>query len=171
MILEVDLQVKGVEAMTRREVNAILKEAYYLTGKRWRQLYLPLHFGPRAYRRYNYSPRAGQRIGGDHKPGSYAARKKRFVGHSRPLEFSGEGKRMALTQEKISATSKKVVVRLPRKFNLRAKGSKVRMADEIREVRRDEIASLTQFMVDYIRKTLRQSGATGATVRGRVRSL
>lgn len=171
MILEVDIQVKGVEALSKSEVNGIFKEAYHLTGQRWRRIYLPLHFGRSASRRYGYTPRSGRQNSGLPKRGSYTARKLAFVGHTRPLEYTGEGKRQALSQENISATSKKVVVRLPRKFNWRPAKGQVRMADEIRATRPEEIASLTAFMVDHLRKTFRQSGASGATVIGRTRTL
>lgn len=168
MILEIDLKVKGWTALSRREMNSIVKEAYFLTGRRWRHRFLPLHFGDQASRRYGYHRRAGQKFAGKPRPGSYSARKQQFLGHQRPLEFSGDGKRRAMREEKIAATSKRVTVRLPRKFNFRASGSRVRMADEIREVRRDEAGHLTKFLADYIRNTLRQSGASGATVSSRI---
>lgn len=162
--LQVDVVLKGVEALSKSEVNGILKEAWYLTGKRWRQIYLPQHFGPRAGRRYRYARRSGERFNSKPRPGSYAARKKRFLKHQNPLEFTGDGKREALSRENITATRDKVVVRLPRKFNLRHPKSKVMMADEIRAVRPEEARELTRFLTGHIRKTLRESGARRATV-------
>ncbi|MEM8866449.1 MAG: hypothetical protein AAGF31_12965 [Planctomycetota bacterium] len=158
MIYGFEFRLSGVEALSRSEVNAILKEAWYLTGRRWRQQFLPLKWARGAKQRYNYTPRAGERRGGYPAPKSYTGRKLAFLGHTRALEFSGETRREALTRENISATRDKVVVRLPRKFNLRRPGSPVRMNEEIRRVRPEELASLRFFLTNHIRNRLRLSG-------------
>lgn len=170
-IFSMDLEIGGVLGLSRKEVNDIVKEGFFLVGKRWRHLYLPLHFGQRATQRYGYKQRKGARYAradkkrGRHS-GSYSARKYRAVGHTRPLEYSGEGKRQALRQENIAATRKKVVVRLPRKFNFRNPKSQINMADEIRAVRPEEMRDLARFLASHVRETLRQSGAKRATVKG-----
>lgn len=163
--LAVNLKLGGVAGLSKSDVNAVLKASWYQTGRAWRERYLPLHFGANAGRRYGYGRRSGERFNSTPRPGSYAARKLQFVKHQRPLEFSGEGKREALSRENISATRDKVVVRLPRKFNLRPKSSNIRMADEIRAVRPDEARSLTFYLADRVRRGLREAGAKKATVR------
>ena len=164
--VQVTVWLRGVSALKKKEVNDILKEGFYLMGRRWRQLYLPLHFGDRATQRYRYTLRSGARFA--HNPKryhrTYSGRKVKFLGHNRPLEFSGEGKRQAMTQEKITATRRSVKIKLPPKFNWRHPKSEVRMADEIRRVRPDEAAALRKFLAAHIRETLRKSGAKKSTV-------
>lgn len=172
-IFTMELEIGGVLGLSRKEVNDITKDSFYLVTKRWRQRYLPLHFGTRATQRYGYARRKGaQRARADAKRnrhgGSYSARKYRAVGHTRPLEYSGEGKRQALSQENIYATRTKGVARLPRKFNWRNPKSQINMADEIRAVRPEELRDLSRFQADYIRKQLRESGAKRATVKARL---
>lgn len=148
----VDVRLSGVEMLTKSEVNAAFKAAYLAVGKRWRRRYLPLHFGSRATQRYRYTLRNFQ----------YNRNKRRFLGHQRPLEFSGEGKREAIYRENMLVTRHKCVVRLPRKFNLRPRKGTIRMADEIRRILPAEIHDLTQLFIDVLEHELRRRGAAGA---------
>lgn len=158
MIYTVQVQIGGVLALSKSEVNAVMIEAFYNVGQTWREKYLPLHFGTNAARRYGYEQRAGERFGGTPKKGGYAARKLGFLKHNRPLEFSGDSKRRALAEEKISATRDSVVVRLPTAFNRRNPKSKVRMNDEIRTVRADERSALNKVLVREVRFGLKAAG-------------
>lgn len=164
MNIGLTIRLRGVEALRKKEVNDILKESFHLMGLRWWKLYLPQHFGDQAQRRYGYARRSGQQFNARPRKGSYQAKKLRAFGHQRPLEFTGEAKRQALASPRITSTRDKVTIRLPRKFNWRATGSQVRMADEIRAVRPDELRDLKLFLAKQIRESLRLSGAKQATV-------
>lgn len=162
MPMFVDVTLVGVEALTKKQVNDALKASMYALGLRWRRRYLPLHFGNGASTRYGYTPRAGERGSGKKFSRSYTARKLRFLKHTRPLEFTGEGKRQALNGTRLVYASRdKVRIPLPRKFNFRNKKSKVRMADEIRAVTAAESKELTEFLVQNIDRNLSNAGLKG----------
>jgi hypothetical protein len=162
-MIDIAVRFSGVEGMSKRQSNNAVKEAMRDLGRHWREKYLPLHFGPNAGRRYNYTPRQGQFLprGSRQFRRSYVGRKIRLLKHNNPLEFTGEGKRLALTEEKITATVNKVVIRLPRKFNFRPKNGKVRMADEIRTVRNDELRVLERVLADRVEWRLAEQVAGG----------
>lgn len=172
-IFEVEVKLTGVEGLKQKQINDAIKQAMHDVGLRWRRRYLPLHFGGRAATRYGYTPRAGER--GDRRKfqGSYTARKLRFLKHTRPLEYTGEGKRLALNgPQLVRATRDRVVVPLPRKFNWRHPKSKVNMADEIRAVREDERAELNEFLVAQIERHLnaaKHRGSAGSAAAGGTR--
>lgn len=65
----------------------------------------------------------------------YTARKQKKFGHTRPLEFTGETRRLVRTAN-ISATSKGSKVKYPgaRKLNFRPKGGFIRMNQEFRKL-------------------------------------
>lgn len=158
-MLAIDVKLTGVESLTKKQVNDAMKRAMYALGLRWRRRYLPLHFGNAASTRYGYTPRAGERGSGRGFSKSYTARKLRFLGHTRPLEFTGEGKRQALNGERlVYATRDKVRMPLPRKFNFRNRKSKVRMADEIRAVTAGEVKELEAFLVAQIEREFKGTG-------------
>ena len=152
----IEVKLKGVEALSKSQVNRALKEANIRTGKFFRREYLPARFTQQGGRRLNYTPRRGeQRIG---RPSSnkssrrlYAVRKQKKLGHSDPLVFSGDAKRQALQNpNNVRATRDKFVIPLPRKLNLSNPKSKIRMSDEVRRVTNREISALTKFMVAQI---------------------
>lgn len=152
-MLSVEVKLNGIEGLRKKQVNDAMKRAMEALGKRWRRRYLPLHFGNQASARYGYTPRKGERGSGRRFKRSYTGRKLAFLGHTRPLEFTGEGKRLALNgPQTVSATRDKVRIPLPRKFNLRNPKSQVRMADEIRAVTPGEIAEMEVFLVDQIER-------------------
>lgn len=163
-MLAVDVKLSGIEGLRKKQVNDAMKRAMFALGLRWRRRYLPLHFGNAAASRYGYTPRGGERGSGKRFRGSYTRRKLVFLGHTRPLEFTGEGKRLALNgPQKVIATRDKVRIPLPRKFNFRNPKSKVRMADEIRAVRPDEVAELETFLVAQIEREFDKE-TSGVTV-------
>lgn len=167
MPVHVEVKLTGVESLKKKQVNDVLKAAMYALGLRWRRRYLPLHFGEKAARRYNYTPRAGERgrDGSKDFDRSYTGRKLRFLKHKRPLEFTGEGKRQALNgQRLVYATRDKVRMPLPSKFNWRHPKSRVRMADEIRAVTVTESKELTKFLIETIDRLLSRTAAAGARV-------
>lgn len=162
-----EIKIGGVAALRKSEVNAASKDAFAFIGRMWRAKYLPLHFGDRATQRYGYTKREGADIArsrGKFATRTYSFKKYRLVGHTRPLEFTGESKQRALSEEKIYATKDRVIVRLPQAFNRRARDSQVRMADEIRAVRPEEVAHLRRLFANRLRDTLKAMGAKRATV-------
>lgn len=164
-MLAVDVELTGIEGLTKKQVNDACKDALYALGLRWRRRYLPLHFGNAASTRYGYTPRAGERGSGKKFDKSYTARKLRFLRHTRPLEFTGEGKRQALNGlSLVYATRDKVRIPLPRKFNFRNKSSKVRMADEIRAVTPGEMRELEIFLTEELVRQFKRLGRNGRTV-------
>lgn len=160
-MLAIDVKLNGIEALTKKQVNDAMKRAMGALGLHWRRKFLPLHFGNAASTRYGYTPRSGERGSGRRFYRSYTARKLRFLGHTRPLEFTGDGKRQALNGLRtVYPTRDKVRIPLPRKFNFRNKKSKVRMADEIRAVTDGEVKELETFLVAQIEREFRGTGAT-----------
>lgn len=146
--------VTGIEALRKSDVNAALKAAWLAVGKRWRRRYLPLHFTNRAERRYYYTPRSWD----------YERKKLKFLGHTRPLEFTGEGRREATYRENLSVTRWGVIIRLPRKFNLRGRNTPIKMADEIRRVLPEELEELAEFFIEQLERELRRRGADAAWI-------
>jgi hypothetical protein len=144
----------GIEKLSKSAVTAAVKAAWLAVGKRWRRQFLPIHFSYIGFRKYKYTERSWQ----------YDQQKLRFLHHRRPLEFSGEGKKLALYQENIHVTRYGVIVRLPRKFNWRHKKSPVRMADEIRATLPAELEDLAKHFIKVLEHEFRRRGAEGAWI-------
>lgn len=155
MKLGITVSVRGVAAMSRREMNDVLKEAWHLLALRWLNYFLPLHFGDRATQRYGYEKRSWR----------YNYRKKRIVGHTRPMEFTGQTKRQALRQHNVIASSKQATARINAPgLNRRPKTGRIRMRDEVTAIRDDELAALRKFMGDHLRRTFHAIGQRAARV-------
>ena len=75
------------------------------------------------------------------------------LGHNRPLEFTGEGRMLAMGPAKIRGTNKARVVLPSLKFNFRHPKSRISMRDEITRVLPDEARTL----VDHGRGRLANS--------------
>ena len=162
MAIQIKYTPTGVEGLSRRELATVFRQSIEQVGKHWHKKYLPQHFGNAASRRYGYTLRQGEKGSGKSFRNSYTARKLYKYGHTRPLEFSGQGKSQALRRPNLkpTATSKKMAVdiHLPQKFNLRHPNSNVRMADEIRKVLPAEIKSIEQFLVRVVDVNLTLAG-------------
>jgi len=174
MTLVVEVKLNNVEKLSKSQLNGIHKRANFAVGVHFRRHFLAARFTEKGGRRLGYTPRSGEhRIGmpslsrkDRHK---YAPRKEAKVGHSRPLELSGEGRRQALSQpRKVRSTRDKIIIPLPRKYNFRPKGGRISMSDEIRKVTNREAAKLSKRLVD---DTERENGRiAGPSRRRRVRS-
>lgn len=169
MAVKVEMSVSGVEALTTRQINGVVRDAMEDVGKRWRSRYLPEHFKNSATSKYGYAKRKGESGSTRRFRGSYTQRKLKKYGHTRPLEFSGKGKREALQNENIQAfatsRSARVEIRLPQKFNFRHPLSQVRMADEIRATTASELRDLEAFLTKKIDK---RSTIAGQRVRKKI---
>lgn len=164
MPLAIEVQLDGIEGLPKRRVNNVLKRANISTGKHFRRNFLKHRFTQQGGRRLNFTPRSGElRVGlpKAKSPNSYAGRKLRKLGHSDPLVFSGEGKRIALNGPQIvHATKDTIRIPLPRKYNFRNPNSRVNMSDEIRRVSNREAVALSKFLAAQIdREFARELGS------------
>jgi hypothetical protein len=169
MVIEVEL--RGVEKLSKGQINRAMKAANKAAGVHFRRNFLPARFTQQGGRRLKYTPRSGEsRVGlvnSSAPKQTYAARKQRHLGHSDPLVFSGEGKRLALaTPTKVTSTKSKITIPLPRKYNFRNPKSRVRMADEIRSVTPREAKKLSAFLAQQIDRELNK--LAGVSRRSRV---
>ena len=152
MVLQVEVELTGIEGLKKSQVNNAMKRAMFAMGLRWRRKYLPFHFEEFGERKYKFARRSRR----------YERLKKKIHGHTHDLVASGEGKRLALSgRRKVFATRDKVRIPLPRKYNLRPTKSKVRMADEIRRVTKGEVNSLTKFLVVQIDREISKEAGQG----------
>ena len=80
----------------KKHLRPVVKEVLKETVDFWHTQILPGHFTRRGERKYRYRRRTRE----------YMDRKKARRGHNRPLEFTGDLKRAALRQARISGTSR-----------------------------------------------------------------
>jgi len=171
-MINVRYELYGTEKLGKRHINNAMRRTLYAVGVRWVRRYLKLHFGNRATRRYGYAPRSGEAGSGRPFRGSYTQRKLKSQGHTRPLEHSGEGKRLALYGKKsIKATATggqkaeaQVTITLPRKFNRVNPKSKTRPPDEIRATNATELEELAVFLTEQSERELTKEGAAAGAV-------
>lgn len=101
----------GLLGLRKGQSRKIIKKTFAERGEHWHNNFRPHHMGRGAFQRYAYTPRTR----------TYNARKKKHLGHTRPLVFSGTSERLS-KQKRVAATSKGVAVRMPvRAFNFRTK--------------------------------------------------
>lgn len=166
MAIHVEITLTGAAALGKRAINDITRNAMRELGLLWRRRYLPKHFTVKGGREYKFRPRKNYSQS-SRKRESYVARKKRQYGHSRPLEFTGEGKRLAFASKTVQATAAaghaRVVIPLPSKFNFRNRFSQIRMADEIRAVSDRDRRELEAFLVKTISRGMNDAGAAGGS--------
>lgn len=172
MALVVEVKLTGVEGLKKSQLNRAMIRANKIIGKLFRRRFLPSRFTVAGGRRLKYTKRSGAiRLGlpsTDKKQRhKYAPRKVRILGHSRPLEASGEGKRIALHgAQTVFATRDKIRIPLPRKYNFRNPKSRISMSTEIRTVTNREAKELSGFLVKQIERELaREAGTTGVQAR------
>jgi hypothetical protein len=91
--------------LPKRVWNNVQKHAFEQAARLWRDEHLPKHFTTRGAKLYGYEPRSGEGKSGKAFWRSYSGRKKKYLGHMRPLVFSGESRRRALGS-RTKATSK-----------------------------------------------------------------
>lgn len=177
-MMQVDFQLNGVAALKKSQVNNALRLAFKAMVLEHHKEHLPEHFGSNVRRRYPgvYEKRKGEdqarrdrtlEVLGKargRRGQTYSHRKLRAVGHLRPLEFTGDLMDQLLGTPRIVVTRKGGRIKLPRKANFRHPQSKVRILDELRAIRPDELAHLSKVFADHLRRLLRALGAKKATV-------
>lgn len=137
-MLNLDIRYTG-HPLKKRDFNKMKRKTFLRMGRQWHSEMRPKHFTHGGAREYGYRPRKGQ-SGNTHRKGfaqSYTGIKLRLVGHTRPLEFSGEGKRLSQIRN-IRVTSKRVQIILPRKFNFRNPHSDINMREELTTISQRE---------------------------------
>lgn len=170
IILEAEYE--GVQGIGKSQFNKIMRDSLRVMGLHWRKKFLPMHFGNKATSRYGYAKRAGESGNTRRKfSRSYTGRKLKKYGHTRPLELTGASKAEALSSDRVDTKYRggegAALIPLPQGFNRRAAGSRVRMNEEIRAVREDELKELGDLLTAEIAKGIEKlggSGSAGATL-------
>lgn len=125
----------------------ILKAAWEKAGFFWHEKFREKHFSAEGAKEYGYSPRAGEQ-GRPYKKffASYAGRKQKKMGHSRPLVWSGDSANSARLVN-LDPNSKGVTIRINApKFNFHKAGSPINMWDEMTRVSDREIVAITEVL-------------------------
>lgn len=115
--------------------NRVGKSAWRDTGRHFHSKMRDRRFTPQHARTANYTPRTR----------GYQKQKRARKGHNRPLEFSGETRRLVRTTSQ-TETSKGTKLRYAgaRKLNFRHPNSKVRAALEFRRITAGEANQLAR---------------------------
>jgi len=149
MIRTITVRERGaVPRRMRAAYNKAAKASWVEAGKWWHANRRDLRFSVAHGRKAGYLPRKGEETGLSRAEffRSYTGRKLRRWGHRRPLEFSGETRRMVRSVSITASTQSRTNyhVRLAyagaRKFNFRNPHSQIRMADEFRRLTPEEPA-------------------------------
>lgn len=151
-------QIEVVHVNVRRGeqhlVNRIVRTAMQEMGLKWRDDYLPDHFTNRGATKYRYTPRDGERASGKKFKQSYTGQKLKKYGHTRPLEWSGDTKRQALSDRRAIAksTSKRSHVSCPLPVGLNRKNpnTEINMREEIETVTTSEIRELEKYLGERV---------------------
>lgn len=156
---EAKIRYKGIVGMGRREFrNAFIKPMYEELGKYWMRYIRPKHFTNAGASEYGYLPRMGER--GSEWRGkfraSYTGRKLKEKGHTRPLEHSGELKRLS-GYSRFSHSYSGMRIMLPRagKANYRHPNSKIKMQHELTRISRADAHELLRLGNRYLAAKLR----------------
>lgn len=114
----------GFAGLKRGDINGALREEFAEAGQFWHRTYRPRHFTMQAYTLYGYQPRAR----------GYVKRKRKKLGHNRPLVFTGVSEDLSRAKT-IRATSKycHVSMSMPT-LNLKSKRSNIVMRREMETI-------------------------------------
>lgn len=144
--IAVKIRERGATPRRLRKVhNVAAKVAYGAIANHFHAAMRDARFTNEHGRKAGYAPRRGEESGtsGAAFWKSYTGWKKKKFGHTRPLEWSGETRRLVRLAN-ISATAKRSRVAYPgaRKFNFRHPASTINMADEFRRLIPEEATEL-----------------------------
>lgn len=125
MIGGVVIQKQGpTPGILAKERNRVQRECFYEAGAFWHSRMLRHHFTRQAFSRYSavYKRRKFK----------YEKRKLRMFGHTNPLVYSGESRRLALSIQDVRATSRgNRIVLHSRKLNFKHPKSQINMREEL----------------------------------------
>lgn len=148
--------VPGV-GLKRRELNVIMKRAWYYIGVYWHRFFRPKHFTQAGAREYGYKPRRGQRGSGFGLfKESYTGRKLKKWGHTNPLVWKGLARDLTAIQD-VRPTSKgvRIVMGAAQKLNWRHPKSDIYMAEEMRRVSIGERKVLIRIFDRFMDKAIK----------------
>lgn len=145
MLWRVQVNVEGAAGMTKTEVNNAVRVGFHQVGVYWHQNFRKKHFSAVAFTEYGYQARSKK----------YWYRKLKKTGQALPLVFTGKS-RARSESATISETVKqvKVAMDLPT-LNLRPKGGRINMAEEMRTISPREHEQLEKVMAASLRDTFR----------------
>jgi len=129
----------GSPEATLAELRRAVKPALQDAVKEWHHKFLRRHFFESATTRYGYKARSAK----------YEQRKQRRKGHTRPLVWSGDMRRMLLRSITLSGTSKRARGKLmgPKYlYQYHKNRDEVHKADEITAVTTDEVTGLAHLV-------------------------
>lgn len=139
--------------LKRSAVNQLLKLGMYHVAKYWHSHILPKHFTASGAAEYRYRKRKAK----------YQQRKKRQVGHNKPLTYKGtlERRLRASSGVRISATSRKATL------TLGAGRATYRQRDkELTAVSSRDVAAMSHHLVEFLHDRINK---WTRTVRVRIR--
>jgi hypothetical protein len=130
----VAITTTGWPAASKRQKNAAMRAAMPLLGRHWHNKMLPEHFETSAPNKYGYERRS--RL--------YMLRKSRERHHQKPMVFTGEMRRTALSFAAIRQTRQKATVRFrtPRALNFSGRIDYPDLRAELTAFSLDEIHKL-----------------------------
>lgn len=135
-MLGIEVHYRGAHPLRRRDWNTEVAEPVFRdAGEYWHRQFRAKHFTEAGAQEYGYYQRKGEGLPRGSKAWrrNYTGRKFARFGHTRPLVYTGEGERLSRMRD-VRATSKRVRVVLPRKFNLKHPKSRIRMRDELTRI-------------------------------------
>lgn len=143
--------------------RAILKRAWWETGRFWHRHILPKKFTPRGAREYKYEKRGGEDWK-EHWKGyksTYTWRKRRDFGHVNPLEYTGDLKRAAMSIRRVESTSKGatiILTGLPSYAKMMPHGiGSPNMQAELKAISRGDKAAMEKFLNRRIQAGIRKA--------------
>lgn len=137
-----DIEYSGILAEPRGW-KTIRREAYREAGRAWHRKFAAKHFTHPGAKKYGYTPRSGQEhaFGSNAFSRSYTGQKWRKKRHTNPLVWSGETKRLVLTNWRIQSHrngAATVIMNAPG-LNLRNPKSTINMREEMERITQDEV--------------------------------
>lgn len=158
--------IPGTSGWTQREWNDVRRGAWEAVAKHWSERFRPKHFTVAGAKEYGYLPRSGEASGIGSKAywRSYTGRKKRKLGHTRPLVYSGELEALSrqYRADIVVSTNRsrcRVVLTAANKANWRNPHSQINMRDELTRVSPAEAAELIRVFDRHVEAVL--AGVTG----------
>ncbi len=145
-MLKITIAWTGYIALPKRAFARAQKMAWAAVGEHHFNKNLRKHFTLAGAREYGYTERKR----------SYRARKLREKRHKRPLVWSGETRRRALSMKNIKATSKGVTLRINAPtLNRKGRNSNVNMREEMETISPGEIREIEGILQREIVAALR----------------
>lgn len=150
----IEITENGYSGLRRSDRNALRRETWNGVGTEWHERYRNKHFTPAGFAEYGYTPRSKR----------YNARKKKVLGHTRPLEFTGESKERSKTFRVVATKNgARVVMNQVRAFNFRPLGGRIDMRKEFTTVSRNEVLTLQEFANADLERRYRRAHRTQRT--------